>query len=75
MEWFEGFLIKRALAGSPIMARLAPSPADPLFPVPEERNELSDYRLAEQWVNDLAPMYRSVPLARARARMSAIQGV
>jgi hypothetical protein len=75
MRWFEKYLIKEAMSGSPIAARLAPSPDEPLFNVPEQKHELSDYRLADEWVNNLAPVYRTVPLARARARMSALQGI
>jgi hypothetical protein len=75
MKWFESFLIKRALAGSPIAARLAPSPDKSIFDVPDAGHELSDHRLAERWVDELAPVYRSVPLARARARVNALQGI
>jgi hypothetical protein len=69
------FSSKQAMSGSPIAARLAPSPDEPLFNVPDAGHELSDARTAEKWLNELAPMYRSVPLARARARMNALQGI
>ena len=66
--WYRAYLIKRAVMGaSPAFSRL-----DGPFmsgQVPGAGHELSDYRLAEKWLDSLAPTYREVPLRRARARL------
>jgi len=71
MSWYAAYLIKQALGGSPIMASFMPSPEKSIFDVPDSGTEVSDHRLAEKWLNALAPVYREAPLSRARARLTA----
>jgi hypothetical protein len=68
LKWYEQFLIKKALGGSPISSMMN----DPFRDEKMRRqgHQVSDYRLAQQLLKKLAPVYREVPLRRARARAS-----
>ena len=64
--WYRAYLLKQAM-GAPLSATFdAPFVSGT---VPGRGHELSDYRLAEKWLDSLSPMYREVPLSRARARL------
>lgn len=66
--WYKAYLIKRAMQGTPMSAMIERPLLD--GQVRGQGHQISDYRLADKLLDSLAPMYREVPLRRARARLN-----